>query len=115
MQSAARAKVPAGRHVDLQLNDRRFEKESQSAVIRAFMSEHGIAPQAPADRLRWQNLVVVETAAQSSPGRRLSKAALPVHHALQNGASSPKTRQRGIVAKIDYALEIAIISFSIHS
>ncbi len=43
MQSAAPAKVPAGRHVDLQMNDRRFKKESLSAVMRAFMSEHEIA------------------------------------------------------------------------
>jgi len=43
MQSAARAKVPAGRHVDLQMKRMRFEKESQSAVMRGFMSEHGIA------------------------------------------------------------------------
>jgi hypothetical protein len=43
MQSAARAKVPACRHVDLQRNDRRFRKDSLSAVMRAFMSEHEIA------------------------------------------------------------------------
>ena len=42
MQSAARAKVPAGRHVDLQMKDRRFEKESLTAVMRAFMLEHEI-------------------------------------------------------------------------
>jgi hypothetical protein len=43
MQSAVRAKVTAGRHVDLQMNDRRFKKESLSAVMRAFMLEHEIA------------------------------------------------------------------------
>ena len=37
------SKVPAGRHVDLRMKDRRFEKESLTAVMRAFMLEHEIA------------------------------------------------------------------------
>jgi hypothetical protein len=79
MQSAARATVAAVRHVDLQMKDRRFEKESVAVMMRAFMLEHEIAPQASADRLRWRNLVVVEKTLPPHPalGRSFSLAALP--------------------------------------
>jgi hypothetical protein len=72
-----------------------LQKELLSAVMRAFMLEHEIAPQAPTDRLRWRNLPVVEKILppHPAPERRFSMAALPARHPLQNGASAPKTRQ----------------------
>ena len=95
MQSAARAKVPAGRHVDLQMKDRRFEKESLTAVMRAFMLEHEIAPQALADRLRWQNLGVVEKILPPHRAlhRHFSMEAVPTRPPLQNRFAASQTGQ----------------------
>jgi hypothetical protein len=87
MQSVAQAKFTAGRHVDLQVNDSRFKKESLSAVMRAFMLEHEIACKQQLIDFRGWNLVIVEQILP--PHRALHR--LSFSGGLACAPSSPKS------------------------